>query len=777
MAKKQQKQTKQAHKQQPRKSWLRRLFGLSWRLAVLGMVATAFYLIYLDSVLTKRFSEARYQAPALLYSRALLLDTNDLITREQIVREFRALDYRESRYARNPGEFQQQGNDILLFRRAFNFPDQFEPGIRARLRFDQSHRLVAIESWPEQTALQQLRLEPQLIGRFASDNNEDRLLVGLEQIPVLMQQTLLLVEDQDFYHHHGVKPSSIARAAMANLAAGRTVQGGSTITQQLIKNMYLSRAQTISRKANEALMALVLDFRFSKDEILEAYFNEVFYGQDGGHAIHGVGLASRYFYGKAPEDLTPAEIAMLVGMVKGPSLYNPYRNPETAADRRDLVLRLMYSDDLINQPQYLAALEAPVVTRASNRLVARMRPDYVDYVQRELRELVPGDAWQETGLRVFTYFDPWLQSATEKAVLDRMELLPDLEIEAAAIVTDYRAGTIRALVGGRAPVQGGFNRAFQARRPIGSLIKPFVYSLALEDESQFSLASIIHDEALTVRDERGREWQPNNFDDEFKGPISLYQSWIDSRNIPAIQTALAITPAKIRDRLYAMGATGAIHAYPSLALGTINLSPVQVNELYGYLANNGSGYSLSSIAGVTTHRGDLVYLDERKARSGFRPEAAYLARYASYGVVEHGTGRALGQSIDAALGGKTGSTNELRDSWFVSFDERHILTVWLGRDDNQPIGLTGSRGALPLATNFWQNTQIAPLNLAFPENIGMRSWDSETGIPVGVNCANAVQMPGILNDTNVADCQPEQDNDEEEEPPQSWWRRIFSSSD
>lgn len=774
MAKKQQKKSKQVGIKSQKNPWLQRFFALLLKLAFLGVVATAFYLIYLDSMLTKRFSDARYEAPALLYSRALLLDSNELITREQIIREFRALDYRESRYARNPGEFQQQGNDILLFRRAFNFPDQFEPGIRARLRFDQSHRLVGIESWPEQISISHLRLEPQLIGRFASDNNEDRLLVGLEQIPVLMQQTLLLVEDQDFYHHYGVKPSAIARAAMANIAAGRTVQGGSTITQQLIKNMYLSRAQTISRKVNEALMALVLDFRFSKDEILEAYFNEVFYGQDGGHAIHGVGLASRYFYGKSPEDLTPAEIAMLVGMVKGPSLYNPYRNPETAADRRDLVLRLMYSDDLINQPQYLAALEAPVVTRASNRLVARARPDYVDYVQRELRELVPGKAWQETGLRVFTYFDPWLQSVTEKAVMDRMELLPDLEIQAAAIVTDYRAGTIRALVGGRMPVQGGFNRAFQARRPIGSLMKPFVYALALEDENQFSLASILIDEELSVRDERGREWQPSNFDNEFKGRVSLYQSWIDSRNIPAIQTALAITPAKIRDRLYALGATGAIHAYPSLALGTINLSPVQVSELYGYLANNGNGYRLSAIAGVTTHRGDLVYLDERKPRAGFRPEAAYLARYASYGVVEHGTGRALGQHINAPVGGKTGSTNELRDSWFVSFDDRHVLTVWLGRDDNQPIGLTGSRGALPLATNFWQSILIAPLNLSFPAAVGMRSWDSETGLPVGDNCPGTMQMPGIIGGVEVADCQPEKNEENEDEPPQSWWRRIFS---
>lgn len=783
---------KTAHKQKTQRSWQRRLFGVLWKLAVLGLVLLVFYLMYLDTMLSKRFANARYEAPALLYSRAMVIDTQQQLQREEILRELQTLDYRNSRYARNPGEYQQQGNDLLVFRRAFDFPDRVEPGVRVRLRFNANEQLVGLESWPEQQALNEIRLEPQLIGRFASDNNEDRLLVGLEQVPVLMQDTLLLVEDQDFYHHFGLKPSSIVRAALANIAAGRTVQGGSTITQQLIKNMYLTHDQTIRRKINEAFMALILDYRFSKDEILEAYFNEVYFGQDRGHAIHGIGLASQFFYGKTPEDLTPAEIAMLIGMVKGPSLYNPYRNPERAQDRRDLVLRLMYSSDLISQTQYLAAIEAPVVTRASNRLVARQRADYVDYVQRELRELVPGNAWQETGLRVFTYFDPWLQTMLEHAVVERMQELPDTEVQAAAVVTDHQTGTLRAMVGGRMPVQGGFNRAFQARRQIGSLIKPFVYTLALEDSAQFSLATILDDSELSLRNERGDEWRPSNFDNEFLGPLPLYQSWLDSRNIPAIQTALAITPAKVREKLYSMGATGAIHAYPSLALGTIDLSPVQVNQLYGFLANHGNGFELSSIAGITTHRGELVYLDQREPLRVFSEEAAYLARYASFGAVEYGTGRMLGRQIQEPLGGKTGSTNELRDSWFVSFDNQYILTVWLGRDDNQPIGLTGSYGGIPVAQRLWQQTGVRALDLTPPNNVQMYAWNADTGIWLAEHCfanttrassrPDSVRLPGITRPAYATvDCSEyEQQVQEalqekaEEERPRSWWRRVFS---
>ncbi|WP_194757056.1 penicillin-binding protein 1B [Aliidiomarina indica] len=753
------------------------------KLALVGAALLFFYVIYLDTVVTKRFTDARYEAPALLYSRALELRPNYGIGREEVVRELRALDYRETRYARNPGEFQQQGTQLLLFRRAFDFPDRYEHGQRVRLTFDQQGMLTALVAWPGQQPIESIRLEPQLIGRFASDNNEDRLLVGLEQVPVLMQQTLLLVEDREFYHHYGVRPSSILRAAVANVRAGRTVQGGSTITQQLVKNMFLTMDQNLVRKINEAIMALSLDYRFSKDEILEAYFNEVFFGQDRGHAIHGVGLGSQFYFGKAPEDLNPAEIAQLVGMIRGPSLYNPHRNPERAQDRRDFVLRLMYSHDLISQTQFLAALEAPVVTRQNYRLVAHSRPDYVDLVQQELRRLIPGRAWQETGLRVFTYFDPYLQAQAEHGMTMRMQEFPDQQIQTAVVISDYRDGTIRALIGGRTPVNAGFNRAFQARRQIGSLLKPFVYAVALEDSDQYSLASILFDEPLSMRNERGQAWEPKNFDDEFLGPVSLLSSWAESRNIPAIQVGMAIEPTRLRDHLYSLGMTGSIHAYPSLALGTIELSPLQVTHLYSYIANRGEAYAPTTIAGITTHRGDQLYVRNTPAVSGFSEEVAYLARYASHRVVQDGTGRGMQRVLGASasgIGGKTGSTNDLRDSWFVSFDERYVMTTWMGRDDNQPIGLTGSRGAMLTAAHIWQEAGIVPLDLSMPEGVDMGHWNRFSGALVAPNCDDTIRLPGIrVSQQQPASCAEttlDKDSDQEEDKRRPWWRRVFGSS-
>lgn len=756
---------------------LKKLSHLIWKLALIAVVCVGFYMIYLDSLVTKRFTEARYQAPALLYSRAFELAPGLGVTLAQLERELQALDYRATRYARNVGEYRRQGQEVLLYRRGFDFPDGYEPDIRVRLRFDADNYLVEIETWPGQEFINGLRLEPQLVGRFASDNQEERLLVGLEQVPSLLQETLLLIEDRDFYHHWGVKPTSIVRAALANLAAGRTVQGGSTITQQLVKNMFLSHEKRMVRKINEALMALILDFRFSKDEILETYFNEVYFGQDRGHAIHGIGLATQFYFGKQPEQLTPAETAMLVGMIRGPGLYNPYRHQERAAERRDFVLHLMFEHDLINRPQLIAGLESPIVTRASARLIARQRADYIDLVQTELRQLVPGREWQQTGLKVFTYFDPWLQAELEQAVYSRMEQLPDHEIQAAAVVTDYHTGTVRALVGGRTPVFGGFNRAFQTRRQIGSLMKPLLYTLALEDDAQFSLATMLHDEPISITNERGVTWQPRNFDGEFRGPISLYQSWLDSRNIPAIEVGQKVTPAKLRQRLLELGLRADIRPYPALALGTLETSPLAVNELYGYLANYGEGYRLTSIHGVSTHRGDVLYVQERRVNQGFRPEAAYLARYASHGVIEFGTGRSLGQQIRQPIGGKTGSTNDLRDSWFVSFDNRYLLTVWLGRDDNQPIGLTGSRGALPVAQNFWQQQEVFPLNLTPPPGVVMRHWDAETGMAIASGCPGSRALPGIANGVDVQGCVVDDERvaeeREEDAEQRGFWRRLF----
>lgn len=758
-----------------KRKWLRSGVGLFAKLAVVSIALLVFYSIYLDGTVRERFEENRYQAPALLYSRALTLSADAALTLERVEAELKALNYTHTAGAREPGEFNVRGNTILLHRRAFDFADGFEPSQRIRLRFEGS-RLQEVLAWPSQQVLTEARLEPQLIGRFAADSGEDRLLVSLAQVPELMRDTLLMIEDQSFYQHRGVKPTAIARAAVANLRAGRTVQGGSTLTQQLVKNMYLSHHQNLWRKANEAIMALSLDYHFSKDAILEAYFNEVYFGQDRGHAIHGVGLASQYFFGKAVEDLTPSEIALLVGMVKGPSLYDPRRRPENAEARRELVLRLMFENDLISQVQYLAALEDPLVRRESSRLVLAERPDYVDLVQRELRELVPGQEWQQTGLRVFTYFDPYLQAQAEQAMNNRAGRVDVAEMQGAMVVSDYQQGVVRAVVGSIGHARGGFNRALDARRPIGSLVKPFTYALALENPEQYRLETIVDDSPLTILDERQREWAPRNFDGEFKGPLTLYQSLLESRNIPAVQVGLDIGVERVRERLYNSGFARSTHAYPSLLLGSVDMTPLDVSQIYSTLANNGQQQRLTSIDAVYTHWNQALYRQQRAQQPVFNEVSSYLITTALQAVVEQGTARRLASQIgQSGVAGKTGSTNELRDSWFVSYDDRHVVSVWLGRDDNQPIGLSGSAGALPVVGDFWLLAGIDPLVRERPSNVHSGAFDPASGVAVSLECEQVYHFPSThYVKPERLQCfggvEPEVEDEEDE---RSWFQRVF----
>ena len=757
------------------------LLGMSallLKVMLVGIIALAFYAVYLDGTVRERFEANRYQAPALLYSRALTLSPGAGLTYERVKAELEALNYNSSPAARGQGEYNERDNSILLHRRAFDFADGFEPSQRIRLRFE-AGRLVEVLAWPSQQVLAEARLEPQLIGRFAADSGEDRLLVSLEQVPELLQDTLLLIEDQDFYQHHGVKPTAIARAAMANIRAGRTVQGGSTLTQQLVKNMYLTHDQNMWRKFNEAIMALSLDYRFDKTEILEAYFNEVYFGQDRGHAIHGVGLASQYFFGKSVEDLSVSEVALLVGMVKGPSLYDPRRRPDNAERRRELVLRLMFENNLISQVQYLAALEDPLVRRQSTRLVLGERPDYVDFVQRELRELVPGREWQQTGLRVFTYYDPYLQQQAELAMTSRGGRVDIAELQGAMVVSDYQLGVVRAMVGSIGQARGGFNRALDAKRPIGSLVKPFTYALALESPEDFRLETLVDDSPLTLVNELNQEWSPRNFDAEFKGPVTLYQSFIESRNLPAVRVGKAVGLERIRERLYASGFDERTHAYPSLTLGSVNMSPLQVSQVYSSLVNQGVQQRLTSIEAVYTHWNQPLYQQQRTEQRVFAEGSAYLTNVALQGVVREGTGRTIAQYINTSgLGGKTGSTNELRDSWFVSYDQRHLVSVWLGHDDNRSAGLSGSTGALPVAGDFWQRLGVSPLQRQRPPGIELGAFDKASGVAVSLACEGAVyHFPSYEYAAPARHhCDPTQeisDVEEEEEEQQSWFRRVF----
>ncbi len=751
------------------KAVLRYLFITGLKLAAVGLVALIGYMIYLDSALTKRFSTSRYQAPALVYARSLDLSPSTTVSMATAVAELEQLNYRKVSKITDSGQYQVGQRWVRVYRRPFDFPEGPEMAQQVQVNFV-ADRVQSVQSLPSGRSLKKFRLEAPYIGRLAGGNHEDRLLIGLEIVPSLLIETLLLVEDREFYHHRGISLTSIGRAALANLMAMRTVQGGSTLTQQLVKNLYLSREQTLWRKANEALMALIIDYRFSKNEILETYLNEVYFGQDRGTAIHGIGLASRLYFGKQVQELEPAEIATLVGIVKGPSYYDPRRYPERAAERRDLILQLMFSQDYISKAQYKVAVSTPIIPQGTGRLVNQRLPHYMEMVQFELGQMRLPANWQQEGLRVFTYLDPIAQKAAEKALQEKLgSISTDPLLQGAVVVANHQQAGYSALVGDRNPRRVGFNRSVAALRPVGSLIKPLIYATAFEQQQDLELGSLILDEPIRIPMDGQNDWRPKNFDNRFEGPTLVYDALVKSRNVPAVRLAMDSGLTKIADLLQASGVTTPIPVYPSLSLGAVALSPVAVAEVYAMLAQQGVHRELKSIQAITNHQGLSIYKREQhKPKRVIREDAGFLVSYGLRGVINEGTGRTLAQTFGPnRFAGKSGTTNDYRDSWFVAYDNQQVVTVWVGRDDNEPVQLTGSSGALQVVREVLRNIPTEPLQLHSPSGIEAAAFHEQLGVRVPNSCKDARQLPARIKKL------PEDLGCSGKIEKKSWWQRLF----
>ncbi|MEC8925685.1 MAG: penicillin-binding protein 1B [Pseudomonadota bacterium] len=750
------------------KPWLNYIIKTGLKLGLIVVVISAFYLIYLDATLTRVFANQRYQAPALVYAAEKTLRVGDSISQAQVIDVLERLSYQRSSSTEATGYFSVAGDRLMVHRRPFDFADGPKMSQRVELNFHRG-KIATIVSWPDGRQLQNIQLEPQLIGRINSLSNEDRLLVGLEMIPSLMTETLLLVEDKNFYHHSGVSPLSVLRALAANIRAGRTVQGGSTLTQQLVKNLYLTREQTLWRKFHEAMMSLVIDYRFDKNTILETYFNEVYFGQDGRHAIHGVGLASQYYFGRQVQELTADQVAMLIAMVKGPSYYDPRRYPERVRQRRDLVLRLMYENDLLSKTDFIAAIETDIKVRASRRLVEDSFPHYLERVKDELSRIKLPPNWQENGLKIFTALDIEAQHRAERVMADGIPGREIKDLEGAFVVSDYQHGNIVALVGGRNANQVGFNRAIKALRPIGSLIKPIIYATAMSESETMGLNSHVVDEAVTLTDERGKPWKPQNYDDEFWGDMTIYDALVYSRNLPAVRIGLQVGVERLITQLRKMGVVTPIRDYPSLTLGAVEMSPLAVSRVFSSIANDGVFQPLKAINAITTHDGLPVYENAKEVKKRvLSSKVAYLTRYAMAGVVSKGTAHVLGEAFPGTpMAGKTGTTNDYKDSWFVSIDGRYVVTAWLGTDDNQTTWLSGSSGALPMVSRFYQQVKPEPLSLVPVEGLTFQSFHQKQGTRIPDNCQQAIVLPAIpkpLAENMNCDAQVEE---------KSWLERLF----
>ncbi|MBD9485598.1 penicillin-binding protein 1B [Pseudomonas sp. PDM14] len=744
----------------PRKSAKRRSgasrpwLGWALKLALVGLVVLAGFAVYLDAVVQEKFSGKRWTVPAKVYARPLELFVGQKLAKQDFLTELDALGYRRESAADGPGASVVNGNQIDLHTRGFQFYEGAEPAQRLRVRF--SGDFVAGLTQANGSKLDVARMEPLLIGGLYPAHHEDRILIKLDQVPPYLVETLVAVEDREFFNHFGVSPKGIARAVWINASTGQLRQGGSTLTQQLVKNFYLTSERSLTRKATEAMMAVLLELHYEKTEILEAYLNEVFLGQDGQRAVHGFGLASQYFFSQPLAELKLHQVALLVGMVKGPTYYNPRRFPERALERRNLVLGLLAQQGIVTQAEAEAAQQKPLGVTKRGSLADSSYPAFLDLVKRQLRQDYRDEDLTEEGLRIFTSFDPILQLKSEAALSETLKRLGDRkgvdEVEAAMVVTNPENGEIQAMLGSRQPRFAGFNRALDAVRPIGSLIKPAVYLTALERPSQYTLTSWLTDEPFSVKGQDGQVWSPQNYDHKSHGTIYLYEGLANSYNLSTAKLGLELGVPNVLKTLSRLGVDREWPAYPSMLLGAGALSPMEVATVYQTLANGGFNTPLRGIRSVLTAEGQPLKRYPFQIQQRFDTGAIYLVQNAMQRVMREGTGRSVYSQLPQALtlAGKTGTTNDSRDSWFAGFSQDLLAVVWLGRDDNGKTPLTGATGALQVWTGFMKKADPLPLDMPLPDNVVLAWIDAGNGQGSAPGCPNAVQMPYIRGSEPVA---------------------------
>jgi penicillin-binding protein 1B len=760
----------------PKRRWSGRLWRLSLLVCGISLGLLVPWVLYLNYQVTTEFEGRKWDLPSRVYARSLELYPGALITPADLRLELEHSGYRRQDRVGGPGTYAVAGKTFEIHRRAFRFHDGPEEARRVRVELS-AGQVGAIRDVDGAQARGPTRLDPAEIASIYPLQKEDRTLVHIEDVPPLLIMGLQAVEDRNFKHHPGIDIRGILRAALANLKAGRAVQGGSTLTQQLVKNYFLSRDRTVARKANEAIMALLLELHYDKSEILEAYLNEVFLGQQGAYAVHGFGRASLFYFDQPLERLDAPRIALLIGLVKGPSLYNPRRHPERARDRRNKVLSDFEETGLLSPEEARRAAAAGLGVTPASRTRGTRYHAFVDLVRRQLAQVYREEDLRSEGLRVFTTLSPSEQEKAQQAVSEGLGQLSARglsdSLQAALVMADVGSGEVRALVGDRNPESAGFNRAIHARRQIGSVIKPLVYLLALEHSDDYNLLTPIADEPITLRQPDGTSWSPSNYDDRSHGTVSLLEALAKSYNQATVRLGLNVGINHLVNRLAQLGIDVDVAPVPSVFLGAVELTPLEVTQLYQSLAAGGYSVPLRSVIAVQAADGEELVRYPLRMLPQPRREAIAVLNYALTQVVEQGTARALpgliGRSMTVA--GKTGTTNDRRDSWFVGYTRNRVAVTWVGEDDFSPAGVTGSNAAMRLWAGFFRQLSLEPVDLRMPDGAHWLWVDESSGTLSAESCPGAVQIPFVEGSgpLEMSPCLAQSRHEEKE----SFWRKIF----
>lgn len=699
------------------------------------------YILSLDRTVRERFEGNRWAIPAKVYARPLVMQSGAALSQAVVLEELKSLHYRRVADAPNPGSYDVNNNILFVHTRGFRFANGAEPPQLVRMRFEGDRLVELASTQPREDG--QVRLEPMVIGGIYPSHNEDRILMQLKEAPPYLVESLMATEDQRFYKHMGISLRGILRAAFVNTTSGAVVQGGSTLTQQLVKNFFLTDERSLKRKLNEAVMALLLEWHYDKNDILEAYLNEVNLGQQGNLSVNGFGLAAQFYFGQPIGELSLAQVALLVGMVKGPSFYNPRRQPERALARRNVVLDSLYREGVISLPVRDAAMKAELGILKTPQVVGNRHPDFLDLVRRQLREIYQAQDLTDQGLQIFTTLDPRVQKAAEEALtsaVTRLRKQGRTDIQGAVLAADVQSGDLLALVGG-ATVFTGYNRAIDAKRQVGSLLKPAIY-LAAVSSGRYTLGSPIDDGPVEVVSDSGKTWRPQNYDNQSHGVVSLKDALAYSYNQAAVRLGMSVGLPMVVASLRQLGVTTELTPFPSLLLGAADMRPMDVLQLYQTMLSMGTYAPILSIREVVSADGRVLKDFRQERRQVIDPADGYQLHWAMQQVMNEGTGRSAKARLpNHLLAGKTGTTNDMRDSWFAGSAGNHLAVVWLGRDDNKPIGLSGGAGALPIWTDMMVRMKPPITRPRQPTAVTWDWVDSTSGKLSKEECANVVYVP------------------------------------
>ncbi len=680
---------------------------------VVGLILSipfALWVWWLDHEVVASFSGQKWHVPSEVYSAPIVLKSGDPWVKKDLEVLLTQAGYRFGRNSQEVGWAARSQTKISAHLRPYKDHTGAHKSERRIFSFNNGRLIIQTVSGQ---SVESAILEPQLIGHLYGGNTEGREILTYEQIPQELITTLLAVEDRAFFHHFGISINGIARAVWVNFVEGERRQGGSTLTQQLIKNMYLSSERTYTRKLKEVIMAILLERRFSKEDILAAYVNEIYLAQFGNKAIHGFAAASKHFFGRPINELNIAEYALLVGMVKGPSLYNPNRNPERAKVRRDVVLSLLHEQNVLSSKLYERAKKIPlrVVDEQKSR---SLFGDYLDLVSFQLSKDFDKDMLATENLKIYTGLNVRAQEAAVKAMQRQVALLEKQDrklkgLQGAIVVTDTQNGQVKAIVGSSSSVYSGFNRALGAVRPIGSLVKPPLYMMAIST-GRFTWLSSLNDERKRYK--VGKDiWQPENYDKQVHGTVPMYLALAKSYNLATLDLAEKLGFDRLGEGLRQLGVERPFTMRPAVALGSLELSPFEVARIYQPIASMGQSSQLGIVAGVLNAQGDVLKEFSSKKDVPFTDAVLATALDGMTKVSSVGTARrAQSHFPNLRFAAKTGTTNEQRDSWFVGITGDYSTTIWLGDDENKPLSITGGTGAQKVWIDLM--TQLNPKSLS-----------------------------------------------------------------